>query len=253
MNENRSSFALPIIIIVGILIIVGAFYYQSKNPSIDKEEASSELSQLLPAAEGVDLSKFRPIDATDKVRGSTSAPIKLVIYTDLECPACKYFHDQIKLLESKYVTTGQVAVAYRDFPLDQLHPKARTESLAAECVNEAGGTEKYWQFIDKIFEITPSNDGLDLAKLGETAKDLGVDIKTFDDCMGTKKYADKIQQSIDEATTLEAKGTPFFVVVTPDQKIPVFGGIPAERLSAAFDLLLGNKTEIETVSTTAVQ
>lgn len=252
MNENRSSFALPIIIILGILIVAGAFYYQSKNPSSGepKEGASTELSKLLPATEGTNLDKFRAVDATDKVRGSANAPIKLVIYTDLECPACKYFHQQVKKIENKYVTTGQVAVVYRNFPLDQLHSKARTEFLGAECVNETGGTEKYWQFIDKIFEITPSNDGLDLSKLGETAKALGVDAKTFDNCMKTEKYAGQIQKNVEEAIALGAQGTPFFVLVAPNQTIPVFGGVPADRLSAVFDLLLGNKTEPETASTT---
>lgn len=253
MNENRSSFALPVIIIVGILIVAGAFYYQSKNPASGEPKGviPAELSQLLPAAEGTNLDKFRPVDATDKVLGSANAPVKLVVYTDLECPACKYFHDEIGKIKSKYVTTGQMAIVYRDFPLDQLHSKARTESLAAECVNEAGGVEKYWQFIDKIFEITPSNNGLDLAKLGETAKDLGVDTKNFDACMKAEKYADKIQNSIDEAIALGVRGTPFFVLVTTDQKIPVFGGVPADRFSAALDILLGGRTqEIEMASTT---
>ncbi len=240
MDENRSSFALPVIIVIGVLIVAGAFYYQSKNPSSKevKKEASTELSQLLPAAEGTNLNKFRPVDATDKIRGSANASIKLVVYTDLECPACKYFHDQVKSIESKYVTAGQVAVVYRNFPLDQLHSKARTEFLAAECVNETGGIEKYWQFIDKIFEITPSNDGLDLAKLGETAQTLGIDTKTFDACMKSEKYASQIQKSVDEAVALGAQGTPFFVLVGPDQIIPVFGGVQADRLSAVFDLLL---------------
>ena len=257
MNEKRSSFALPIVIIIGILIIAGAFYYQSKNPSTGAKDttntgASSQLSQLLPAAEGADVSKLRPVDATDKIRGSINAPIKLVVYTDLECPACKYFHQQLKAIETKYVTTGSVAIVYRDFPLDQLHSKSRTEFLAAECVNEVGGNDKFWQFVDKIFEITPSNNGLDLAKLGETAKALGVDTKTFEACMTAEKYKGQIQKTVDEAVALGAQGTPFFVLVTPNQSIPVFGGVPAEKLSAVFDLLLGGApTTQATASTTA--
>lgn len=255
MDEKRSSLAIPIVIIVAILIVAGAFYYQSKNPSKPTDATPTELSKLLPAAEGVDLTKFRPVDATDKVRGSIDAPIKLVVYTDLECPACKYFHEQLKVVESKYVTTGGVAIIYRALPLDSLHQKSRTEFLATECVNEVGGLEKYWQFVDQIFAITPSNDGLDLAKLGETAKTLGVDTKTFDACMKANKYADKIQKSVDEATALRAQGTPFLILVATGKTIPVFGGVPAERLSAVFDLILGNSSEapapVVTASTTA--
>lgn len=243
MNENRSSLLVPLAIIVGILIVAGAFYYQSQNPNQDlntnKSSLPAELEQLIPAAQGVDTTKFRPVDNTDKILGSISAPIKLVVYTDLECPACKYFHTQIKQLEAKYVAAGPVAIIYRNFPLDQLHTKARTEALAAECINEVGGLEKYWQFIDKIFEITPSNDGLDPAKLGETAKILGVDTKTFESCMTAKKYADKISISVNEAVDLGAPGTPTSILI--DSKgtlIPITVALPAERLAAVFDILI---------------
>jgi len=251
MDENRSSLVVPIAIVVGVLIVAGAFYYKSQNPQAGKPTSTTptELGQLLPVAEGTDLTKFRPVDTTDKILGSASAPIKLVVYTDLECPACKYFHEQLKLIEPKYITTGRVAVIYRDFPLDSIHSKSRNEFLAAECVNEIGGNDKFWQFIDKIFEVTPSNNGLDPAVLTQTAKDLGINSQSFAACVKANKYASQIQKSVDEATALGAQGTPFFIVVTQDQTIPVFGGISADRLSAALDLLLG--TAPDSSNTTA--
>ncbi|MFA5000673.1 MAG: thioredoxin domain-containing protein [Candidatus Paceibacterota bacterium] len=258
MEEKRSSLAIPIAVIICILILIGAFYYQSQNPRQPTEQLGTlptGISELLPIAEGVNLSQFRPVDNTDHLRGSATAPIKVVVYTDLECPACKYFHTELRKLDTAYVATGKVAIVIRDFPLDSLHAKSRNEFLAAECVNEIGGNEKFWQFVDQIFEITSSNDGLDPAKLDETAKNLAIDTKDFEACMTAKKYANKIQESVDEAMALGAQGTPFFVLVTPDQNIPVFGGLPAERLAAAFDLLL-NPTPAEspvlpTASTTA--
>ena len=253
MDEKRSSLAIPVAIIVCILIVVGAFYYQSQNPSqnlaVEKDSIIAGLGQLIPEAQGVNVNNFRPVDATDKIRGSINAPIKLVVYTDLECPACKYYHNQLKAIEAKYVAAGPVAIVYRDFPLDQLHPQARTEFLAAECVGETGGLEKYWQFIDTIFELTKSNNGLELAKLGETVKALNIDTKTFEACMTSKKYADKIQASVDEAIKLGAPGTPTSILV--DNKgnlIPITVALPAERLSAVFDLLLG--TPAQTTDTT---
>lgn len=250
MDENRSSFALPIVIIIGLLIVVGAFYYKSQNPQANKPTPTipTELSQLLPIANGIDLTKFRPVDNTDKILGSADAPIKLVVYTDLECPACKYFHEQLKLVEAKYITTGEVTVIYRDLPLDSLHSKSRGEFLAAECVNEIGGNDKFWQFVDKIFEVTPSNDGLDPAVLTQTANSLGIDSASFDACVKANKYAGQIQKSIDEALALGVPGTPFFVLVTPDQTVPVFGGVPADSLSTVFDLLLGKTSDTPTVT-----
>ena len=245
MEEKNGSWLVPVAIIICILLIGGAVYFKDKTGSNNGNNASStgaiptELSQLLKPAENIDLAKLRPIDGTDKLRGQASAPIKIIVYTDLECPAWKYFHDQLKTIEAKYVTSGQVAISYRDLPLDQIHPKSRTEFLAAECVKEVGGLDKYWQFIDKIFEITPSNNGLEIAKLGETAKALGVETNSFNTCVSSKKFAANIEKSVQEATALGIQGTPFFVVITKDQTIPVYGAAPSEALSAAFDIILG--------------
>lgn len=262
MEGEKSSYLVPIAIVACLLLIAGAVYYKDKIPASGNQTAAvglastSPLAQILPPAEGVNLSTLRSIDSTDKVRGNVSAPIKLIVYTDLECPACKYFHQQIQALEAKYITTGQVAVVYRDFPLDSIHSKSRNEFANADCVNELGGTAKYWQFIDKIFEITPSNNGLDPAKLGETAKALGIDTVKLEACVKSNKYSAGIEKSVQEAMALGAQGTPFFMIIDPTSAVtPIFGGVPADRLGAAFDLLLNpNPAPVETpvtASTTA--
>ena len=65
---------------------------------------------------------------------------------------------------------GQVAWVYRHFPIDSLHSRARKEAEATECANEFGGNTVFWQYLDKIFELTPSNDGLDPAELPKSRK-----------------------------------------------------------------------------------
>ena len=251
MEENKSSWLVPSAIVICLLLIGGAVYY--KDIKVDdsdptKKSIPSEINQILKIDTGAKLENFRPVDDTDHVRGSATAPIKLVVYTDLECPACKYFHQQLQAVEEEYVDKGKVAIVFRNFPLDVLHDKAREEALATECVSELGGNDKFWQFVDKIFEITPSNDGLDLAKLGETAQALGIEATGFEACMTTKKYADDVEKSVQEAFALGAQGTPFFIITTEDQVIPIFGGLPAETLGLAFDLLLTPETPASTTS-----
>jgi hypothetical protein len=57
MDEKRSSLAIPVAIIVCILIMIGAFYYQSQNPSqnlaVEKDSIIAGLGQLIPEAQGV--------------------------------------------------------------------------------------------------------------------------------------------------------------------------------------------------------
>jgi len=240
MSDNKSSLIVPIAVVICLLLIAGAVYFKDKVPAVETPVDGVDLSALLPIDDGANLKAFRPVDATDKLFGQADAPIKVVVYTDLECPACKLFHEQIKLLEEQYLASGQVALVYRDFPLDSLHSRVRNEFLAAECVREIGGIDKYWQFIDRIFEITPSNNLLDPAKLGETAKELKIDLKRYDACVDDKKYAGNIQKTLNEAMALNAKGTPFWLVVTEKQIVPVRAAVDASRIAAAFDLLLAD-------------
>lgn len=255
MDEKQSSWLVPVAIIVCILLIGGAVYFkdETRNNSDTSSTIPAELSQILKPATEINLKSFRQVDSSDKIRGSAQAPIKIVVYTDLECPACKYYHQQLKGLEESYVKTGKLAIVVRNFPLDSLHAKSRQEHLATECVAGIGGQDKYWQFFDTIFEITSSNDGLDLTKLAETAKALGLDDKDYQACMETKKYAADIEADVQEALKMGAKGTPFSVLVADDINVPIYGAYPAESLAAAINLLLASPTEeVKTVVTETV-
>lgn len=256
MNENKNSYAVWIAVIAVVALIAGAFYYQKINPSnTNKSSFEQALNEIIPIEEGVNISALRPVDQTDKILGQAEAPVKIIVYSDLECPACKYFDQQLRLIDDQYIKTGKVAIVFRHFPLDSLHPiNARNEAIASECVNELGGNEKFWQFINKIFDITPSNDRLDQNLLASTALEIGINQEDFKSCMDSKRHAESIQKSVDEAIALGAKGTPFSLIITPQNQIlPFFGGYPAERIISAIDLILSEnveQTSTETATTT---
>ena len=106
-------------------------------------------------------------------------------------------------------------------------------------------------YLDKIFETTPSNDGLDLALLPKLAADLGIDSIEFETCLNSGKFDSAIQASVDEAQDLKIGGTPYFVVEGPNgQLTEVPGSIPAENLTQLFDSLLKPATETNNNATT---
>jgi len=101
-----------------------------------------------------------------------NAPVKIVEFSDTECPFCKRFHTTMQQVVKD--SNGQVAWVYRHFPLDQLHSKARKEAEATECAAELGGNEKFWAYLNRLMEVTPANDGLDLAELPVIAAYVGL-------------------------------------------------------------------------------
>src|SRR5690349_16314007 len=54
-----------------------------------------------------------------KILGSPDAPVRIDVYSDFACPACKNFHEQtLPLILNEYVMSSKVYVVNREFPLN---------------------------------------------------------------------------------------------------------------------------------------
>lgn len=180
---------------------------------------------------------MREISSDDHIRGDENAAITFVEYSDLECPFCKRFHPTMIQLLDEY--EGKVRWVYRHFPLDQLHSKARKEAEATECANELDGNDGFWAYIDRLFEITPSNNRLELDQLPQIAQDVGLDQAEFKACLDSGKYAQHIQEDYSDAVSAGGRGTPYNIIIDADgNKFPVSGAVPYEQLKQVMDSLL---------------
>lgn len=219
-NANGNS-AIIFALIVSAFIVGAAIIYSNSGASAKKDnkvEAAAELAQV----SGMEY--VRPVSASDHIRGSIDAPIKLIEFSDTECPFCKRFHETMKEVVDGY--GGKVAWVYRHFPLDSLHSKARKEAEALECANELGGNEKFWAYIDRLFEVTPSNDGLNLAELPKIAEYVGLDKAQFETCLLSGRHAPRIEEDLKEAQKVGGRGTPYTIIIGKDGK-------PADTIEGA--------------------
>lgn len=178
---------------------------------------------------------LRAVDPkTDHVRGAKNPKVTIVTYTDLECPFCKRFHMTMLEVMKKY--DNDVQWVFRNFPLDQLHQKARTEALAVECAGDQG---KFWELTDLIFTKTTSNDGLDLAQMPEYAKQVGLNVSKFTSCWNDKKFADRVQADEADGQSAGAQGTPYSVAIGSDgQKVVINGAQPQAAVEATIEQLM---------------
>lgn len=65
--------------------------------------------------------------------GSPDAPVKIAIFEDFKCPACKYFDENVwPELENEYISTDQVQAYFINYAF--LAPDSRTAAVAGECV-----------------------------------------------------------------------------------------------------------------------
>lgn len=208
---------------------------------LNEQQQQAEELKRQEAAKAV-----KPVVAEDHTLGNPSAPVKLIEFADFECPFCKRFHPTIKQVIEEYGKTGKVAVTYRHFPLDELHSKARKEAQAAECANEIGGNNAFWAYADRIFEITPSNDRLDLALLPRIAEEIGLDRSKFEACLAGDmrggKYATHIEANYQDAIASGGSGTPYTLVISAKGQIfSINGAQPYEAVKSIIEVALKDK------------
>ena len=209
---------IPIAIVVAGGLVAAAIYF---GGSVQQPITTN---QQVDSAE-IDIS---PVTDKDHIVGSRNAPIVIVEYSDTECPFCKNFHNTMKEVVSVY--GGQVAWVYRHFPIAQLHAKAAKEAEATECANELGGNQGFWNFTNKLFETTNSNDSLDPSELPKIALAVGLDVNAFNTCLSSGRYKEFITKSIEEAIKSGARGTPYSVIIAKDgRKDTINGALPLEH------------------------
>lgn len=179
-----------------------------------------------------------PLQDSDHVRGPRDARIILIEYSDLECPFCKAFHLTAQKAVDEY--NGQVAWVYRHFPLDNLHPKADKEAEAVECAGKLNGEDGFWLMVDKIFEVTPSNNGLNLDDLPKLAGQIGVDAVKFKECLDSGKFAQHVEDDYQSGLKAGVQGTPGTILLdTKSGKTRVIpGAVPYEQLKQIIDELI---------------
>jgi len=229
----KANYSTPIAIVLAGIIIAGALYFNDGKKAIDTDKVN------VPKAQVSGLDNVRPVSTDDHIRGNPNAPVVIVEYSDTECPFCSRFHSTMKQVMDEYGKAGKVAWVYRHSPLDQLHSKSRKEAVAQECAGELGGNDKFWAYTDRIYEITPANNGLDASELPKIAEYVGLDVAKFNTCLASSKYDAKIQADVENAQATGGQGTPWSVVISKDgTKSSLNGAYPYENVKQIIDTLL---------------
>jgi protein-disulfide isomerase len=164
--------------------------------------------------------------------GDPDAPVTIVEYTDYECPYCARHSTQTapRLFE-EYVESGDVYYVVKDFPIDQIHPRARGAAVAARC---AGEQDAYKEMHDMLFAQQSQWAGREdsLQQFEAFAGELGLDSNEFAQCLDSGKYDEAIEANFREGQLLGVSGTPTFFI----EGFPIRGAQQFELFAYAIDL-----------------
>jgi protein-disulfide isomerase len=141
--------------------------------------------------------------------GPANAPVTLVEFSDFECPVCRNLHDALRGLLANY---PQVRVVFKDYPLEQIHPWARTAAIAGRCAYQLD-PQAFWKMYDLIYDgqetISAENAW---GKMTDFAVQSGLNPDAFHACMASPEAGVAVNASRDNGIQLEVNSTPTIFV-----------------------------------------
>ncbi len=237
INYTKGNYAIPVAIVIAGALIAGSLFLALSKSSSQTNTAGSP-----DAAEAqVNLEKINKVTNKDHIKGNPDAKLKIVEYSDFECPFCQRFHGVMNKIIQEYGPKGEVAWVYRHFPLEQLHPRnARKAAIASECVAKLGGNDAFWKFTDEYFRTTPSNDQWNIDdELERLVAFAGVDKKAFDSCYTSGEFDKDVQEDFTNAVETGGRGTPWSIVLLDGKPVaPINGAQPYEAVKSIIDSAL---------------
>lgn len=236
MTESPGSKNILIALLVVAAFLIGVLTTEVRYLKKSNSQNSRPLNNAQNVAKEENIS-VPPLNDSDHILGNRNSRLLFVEYSDLECPFCKLFHPTTKQILEEY--KDNLAIVYRHFPLD-IHPKARKEAEAAECAQEVGQPDDFWKLIDKIFEVTPSNNGLNLDDLPILAKQIGLNENKFTDCLSSGKFVQRIENDYDQGSKAGVSATPtsFIIDAKTGKTKTITGAVRAEQIKSVIDSML---------------
>lgn len=229
---------LGIVFAIGFFVLLGMML-NDKDFSSNKDDNKDNGGKVVvntnnnptPTPSGQTEINIDGIQEDDWVRGDRNAEVTIVEFSDVDCPFCTRFHSTMNQVLAEY--DGQVNWVYRHFPLTSLHPEASKKAEAAECVGELGGNDKFWAFLDEIFEQDETLSGV-----ADIAASVGVDRGAFQTCLDSGKHASAVSADSSAAQRAGGRGTPYSVIIAGNQKVAIPGALPFESVKTSLDSIL---------------
>lgn len=183
---------LTLILVFSAIMLFAAVFFLSRSTIPQKTADSNQVYDI-------NYTKGQKI-------GSESAKLKLVEFSDFQCPACRAAEPFVKKIRDE--KSDQVQVIYRHFPLAQ-HAHAREAANFAEYAATEG---KFWQLHDRLFETQSAWEKLpDVTEYFiEIGKEFGLDGQKIKDSIQKSVYNQKINEDISEGSLINVNATPTF-------------------------------------------
>lgn len=184
---------------VTVMLLICATVVTMKVITVEPRRAAAE-------SQPAEVSEWRAVADVPSRFGPDDAPMVITVFSDYECPWCRRFDDTVAVFQAKY--PQDVSVAYRHFPLDDIHRAARPAAIAAVCASRQG---KFTPYHRKLFD---NADSLAAARPWERlASEVAVaDGKAFVDCLSSADASNEVKRDIGIGQDIGVASTPTVLI-----------------------------------------
>ncbi len=173
---------------------------------------------------------------TARALGPVTAAVRIDIFSDFECPACKALHEQtVKRVKEEYAKQGKLRLVHHDFPLPQ-HKQARRAATLAAAADRIG---KYDLVADALFKQQETwskggnvEDAVDSVLTPEERKKVR-------EIANDPAIAANIERDIQLGQRMQVSSTPTMIVTHDGKPSPVVGVVTYPVFSRFLNTLVG--------------
>ncbi len=197
------QFVLPASILLAALIISSTLIFTRNDGS-----GKSGLAQI--GNEQVGGLIEIEVTSDDHILGDKDADVTIVEFSDFQCPFCRaLWRGALPSIKRDYIDTGKARFVYKHYPLEDIHPGARPAAEASECAADQGA---FWEFHDKIYEeqekLGQGTISFTAGDLKRWAVEMGLDSGSFNKCLDSGEYSNKVTAHINQGSAAGVNGTP---------------------------------------------
>jgi protein-disulfide isomerase len=204
-------------------------FYNGEAKVLFSEVNESDNYLLSLAGLGLPIGKYielPEVDASNPVLGNKDAAVKIILFSDHQCPFCaKFFKD---IVTTTKAFGDKVALVYKDLPLE-FHPQAMNAAIAGECAKDQ---DKFWEMSARLYATQKQWGNLDdenaKAFFKKQSINLKLDIEKFGVCLDEEQHKGEIENSKKQAEEFGISGTPSMFI--GDEFVG--GVVPTEQLKA---------------------
>lgn len=212
---NRTLSLLAAFGISALLVACGGSSEAENNADTGTEAAQTETTQPaadMPAETAAPVADPNSPGTQDMAIGSEEAPLELIEYASVTCPACAAFHQNAyPRLKENYIDTGKVRLVFREFPTAPAQLSYLGSALA-RCAADTRGSNAYFAMLKTLFANQQKwvSDNYQSEILSYAAQ-AGLSEEAFRACVARDEIIGAINDNVASGREeYEVEGTPTF-------------------------------------------